>query len=43
MNGVLRPDAANFIAIGITAFIMVWLIDRALRYFSLNTWTTSGT
>jgi hypothetical protein len=43
MNGVLRPDAANFIAIGLTAFIVVWLIDRGLRYAGLNTWTTSGT
>lgn len=42
MNGVLRPDAANFIAVGLTAFIMVWLIDRGLRYVGWNTWTTSG-
>lgn len=42
MNGVLRPDAANFIGIGLTAFLVVWLIDRGLRKAGLNTWTTSG-
>lgn len=42
MDGVLRPDAANFIAIGLTAFIVVWLIDRGLRRAGLATWTTNG-
>lgn len=43
MNGVLRPDLANFIMIGLIAFIMVWLIDRGLRMAKLNAYTTSGT
>lgn len=42
MDGVLRPDAANFIAIGLTAFIMVWLVDRGLRKIGWNAWTTTG-
>jgi hypothetical protein len=42
MNGVLRPDAANFLSIGLTAFIVIWLIDRGLRKAGLVTWTTSG-
>lgn len=42
MNGVLRPDAANVIGIGLTAFVVVWLIDRALRKFGMAAWTTSG-
>jgi len=42
MDGVLRPDAANFIGIGLTAFLVVWLIDRALRKVGKPTWTTSG-
>lgn len=42
MNGVLRPDAANFISIGLIAFIVVWLVDRGLRQIGWATWTTSG-
>ena len=42
MNGVLRPDLANFIMVGGIAFIAVFLIDRGLRYAGMNTWTTSG-
>jgi hypothetical protein len=42
MNGVLRPDAANFIAVGLTAFIVVWLLDRGLRKVGLAQYTTSG-
>lgn len=43
MNGVLRPDPANVIMIGLIAFILVWLIDRGLRMAGLNQYTTSGT
>ncbi len=42
MNGVLRPDLANFLMIGGIAFIAVFAIDRALRYMGQPTWTTSG-
>jgi hypothetical protein len=42
MNGVLRPDLANFIGIGLIAFATVWLIDRGLRKVGYPTWTTSG-
>lgn len=42
MNGVLRPDLANFLGIGIIAFAMVWLIDRGLRKAGKPAWTTAG-
>jgi hypothetical protein len=43
MNGVLRPDPANVIMIGLIAFVLVFGIDRGLRAIGKNTWTTSGT
>jgi len=43
MNGVLRPDLANFVMIGLIGFATVWLVDRGLRAAGYNTWTTSGT
>jgi hypothetical protein len=42
MNGVLRPDPANIIMIGLIAFGMVWLIDRGLRMAGQSSLTTSG-
>jgi hypothetical protein len=42
MNGVLRPDPANIIMIGLIAFAMVWGIDRGLRAVGKSSWTTSG-
>jgi len=42
MNGVLRPDAANVVMIGLIAFVMVFGIDRGLRAIGKNSWTTSG-
>lgn len=42
MNGVLRPDLANFIGIGIIAFIAVYAINRGLRAAGKAAWTTSG-
>ncbi len=42
MNGVLRPDLANFLLIGGIAFVMVWLTDRGLRAAGYSQWTTSG-
>ena len=42
MNGVLRPDPANVIMIGLIAFALVWGIDRGLRAAGLNKFTTSG-
>lgn len=42
MNGVLRPDVANFVGIGLVAFIAVWLIDRGMRAIGKPQFTTSG-
>lgn len=42
MNGVLRPDLANFLMIGVIAFIGVWAIDRGLRVSGMGAWSTSG-
>jgi|WetSurMetagenome_2_1015567.scaffolds.fasta_scaffold92000_2 hypothetical protein len=42
MDGVLRPDLGNVITIGLVAFVLVFLIDRALRKLGFATWTTSG-
>ena len=42
MNGVLRPDTANIVMIGLIAFPAVWLIDRAVRKLGYPSWTTSG-
>jgi len=42
MDGVLRPDVANFLGIGLVAFIMVWAIDRGFRAIGRPQLTTSG-
>lgn len=42
MNGVLRPDLANFLMIGVIAFIGVYAINRGLRAAGMAAWTTSG-
>jgi hypothetical protein len=42
MNGVLRPDPANVIMIGLIAFVLVWGIDRGLRAAGKGAWSTSG-
>ena len=42
MNGVLRPDPANVIMIGLIAFAVVFAVDRGLRAAGQGAWTTSG-
>lgn len=42
MDGVLRPDPANIVMVGLIAFISVWLIDRGMRKIGYPQWTTAG-
>ena len=42
MDSVLRPDIGNALMIGLTAFAVVWLLNRGLRMAGKPTWTTSG-
>lgn len=42
MDGVLRPDLGTFLGVGLVAFVAIYAVDRGLRYFGLNAWTTSG-
>lgn len=42
MNGVLRPDLANTLMIGLIAFAAVWVINRAARAANMPMLTTSG-
>ncbi len=35
---MIRIDLANFITIGLIAFVGVFIINRALRYAGLTTW-----
>ncbi len=38
MDGVVRVDLANFITVGLTAFVFVWILNRALGYAGLSGW-----
>ncbi len=31
MDGIVRIDLANFVTIGLMAFIFVWVINRGLK------------
>lgn len=42
MNGVFRPDLGNMLALGFTAFVLVWGANRVLRWAGKPQWTTSG-
>ncbi len=39
---VLKIDIANFIGVGLMAFVFIWLANRGLRAMNQSTWTTSG-
>jgi hypothetical protein len=38
MDGVVRVDLANFVTIGLTAFVFVWILNRGLKYAGLTEW-----
>lgn len=39
---VLKIDLANFVGVGLMAFVFIWLANRGLRAANMPTWTTSG-
>lgn len=38
----IKVDLANFVTIGLTAFLAVWLIDRGLTYAGLGQYAATA-
>lgn len=38
MNGVVRADLANFVMVGLMAFLFVFAVNRLLDYMNLSQW-----
>lgn len=42
MNGVVRIDVANFVTVGLMAFLFVFIFNRLLKAIGQTKFTTEG-